>query len=401
MIFLPFGLHAKIYRFPYVTMLIVLAAIYFSAHAIWSYLGFQIDTLDPLLILEKFFVFTNPLQLLTSLFLLASFAIYLELRIGSVLTAVTYLAGGLFGLALKLYFFKSQPVSYSLVSLSTLMGAYFALLGAKNYRALIYIFGQRAKVVYFPSSFLLIASQAFIILSHLFFHNDFPLASLSGYILGAVLGLIWSEAVFVQKGFLYPIEVQMMLKAKKQFDPLKKIDFIIECLKINPTNLQAMEYLFRSIAKAKVAPHFFTDQQKKVLAAQVSGIIKKEIQVDFNLMIYFLSLLPMNWSLKDLGLSDFDERDHDTIERLMDQSQWKLALRLYDVFLMTEKNEVLRNEVNKKINDLLDQLIRNGFKPEEKEWIAYYIHYHPNSPVTDLIRPRVKTKEPPKNKKAG
>ncbi len=393
MIILPLGLHAKIYRIPYATICVVLLACYFSLHSIVNFSGFQIDSMQPIQVIEKFFVFNNPLLLVSAVVMLLFFSTYLELRIGSLLYIATYVLGGLSGFLLKTYVFKSQPMSYSVTALCAVMGAYFVLLGQKNYRAFIFIPPRMKKTIYFPSAFFIMAAQAVVILAHLALHNAFPMMSLAGYAVGAILGIAWGEAVFVQSGFSFPIEVQYMLRAKKQFDPLKKIDLIIECLRVNPTNSQAMEYLFRSIAKAKVAPHFFTDKQKQLLATIISGVLKKEIPVDLNLMIYFLSLLPLNWSMKDLGLQDFDDRDLDTIDIFVNQSQWKLGLRLYDVYLMTETNIVQRSSVLAKVNKILDEVIMMGLKPDEKEWVAYYIHHHPNSPVTDLIRPRIKPKD--------
>lgn len=393
MIFLPFGLHAKIYRIPYATISIVLLSLYFSTVSIMTYSGFQIESSNYLQIIQKFFVFNNRLLLITSVFLLLAFSIYVELRIGSLLYVLTYFIGGAFAFLLKTYAFKSEPILYSLTALSTLLGAYLVLLGKKNYRAYVYIPPRTKKTIYFPSALFLMASQIFVIASHIVFHKDFPLMSLTGLPIGALLGLIWAQVLFVQDDFLFPIEVTYLLKAKKQFDPLKKIDLIIDCLQVNPSNSQAMEYLFRSIAKAKVAPHFFTEKQKKILASIISGILKKEIVVDLNLTIYFLSLLPMNWDLKDLGLHHFDDRDLSSIDELVEQSQWKLALRLYDVHLMTEANPANRATTQKKANGLLDNAIRAGLSSSEKEWIAQYIHHHPNNPIAALIRPRIKHKE--------
>jgi len=386
MLFLPFGLQGRIFQIPWGTLLLLVVSIALSTQN--PFFNFTIQTSSPFLqSLVSSFVFENPLQLTTATFLLAMFGIYVELRIGPFFYLLTYIAGGAACFLLKTFALKSFVFSPALFALSTVLSCFLVFFGKANYQALFLIAPKTKKIALIPAWAFLLVSQIFVILSHIFFHHQFQYASLFGYLAGGLLGFVWTEVMFVNKGFLFPVEVTHLMFAKRQTDPLKKIDAILDCLKINPSNMQAMEYLFRSIAKSKVAAHFFTDDQKKIISNLISQVIKGNIKADINLIIYYFSLLPLTWNLSDIGLQDISEGDLDFMEELLEKSEWRLAIRLYDAYLTCDSSdEESRAAVIATIQTTLNEVKRVGIKPQDEEWLSTYIIFHSNSYATSLIK---------------
>ncbi len=391
MFLLPIGLHARNFRIPWGALLLLFSSLALTANNLWY--QFEIENHFRLQeIILQTLTFHSPLQLAAMISILLAFSSYVEMRMGWFPYLVTYFATGLLGTFLQPILEVNDPSFVPLFSLTAYAGAFCVFFGKTPYRFSFYTLPKSKKTIFMPSWLFLIGVYLFLIGGHYASQSAFPIEALLGLSPGILVALLWKELSFLKKGFLFPIEVTYLLRAKKEADPLKKIDWILECLRINPSNPQAIEYLFLSIAKSKVPSHFFTESQKDIIAELISAIIKKTVKVDMNLVIYYFSLLPLNWNLSDIGLIDIIENDLDYMNDLLDLSEWRTAIRLYDAYLAKDADEEVRAIVIANIQTTLNELARIGLKPQDRDWLSEYILYHADGYASNLIKATIDLK---------
>lgn len=389
MIFLPNGLQAKLYRPPWFSFLLVIWILVCNS----KILGLP----DLLPINQKqvqifihLFQFQNPILLAEICTLILLFASYIELRVGPVLFFLSYLIGSAVGWILATFVFKKISIDLAVFGVTTLLSTFIPLFSSIKYRFVRFLLSGRKVFYFMPSSIIFILTQVFILSLNFAVEGKIPVTSLMATVTGILVGLIWSEAVFIKRGFAYPIEVNYLLRAKQEIDHLKKIDWILDCIKINSSNPSAIEYLFRSIAKSKVSAYFFTDDQKRIIAQLISAIIKKQVKLDMNLIIYHFSILPLSWNLCEIGINNLNERDLVFVDELLLRAEWRLSLRIYDVYLTYEENERRRNRAKKSITKILQELKRVGLRLNDEQWLTSYCSQMPNSVVSGLIKSEIK-----------
>ncbi|MEK6773456.1 MAG: rhomboid family intramembrane serine protease [Bdellovibrionota bacterium] len=385
MFLLPLGLQTRLSKIPWGTLLLILATVTLTANELWY--GIEFENISRV---KEFFLqaltFTSPLQIFMSAFLLVAFSPYIEMRMGTIMYLVTYFLGAFVGQYLEAYFQSTAIDFIPIFALSTLIGTFLIFFAQTNYRILYFALPKTKKMLLIPAWGFLLMSQIFFVVAHIYTQQEFPFPSLIGYVVGMFIAILWGNISFLNKDFLFPAEVNLLLRAKKEKDPLKKIDWILECLRVNQTNPQATEYLFRTIAKSKVAPHFFTGVQKDVISNLISAMIKRNIKIDMNMFIYNFSLLPLNWNLADIGLTEIQEEDLDFMNELLSHSQWRIAIRLFDAYLASDTEDEARAIVMATIKTTLDELARVGLKPIDEEWLAEYVIYHSDGYAADLIK---------------
>ncbi len=385
MFFIPIGLQSRVFKFPWGTLLLIMAVIVLSTAKIWY--GMQFEEFGKFeLFLTTSLTFDSPIQLTMAVVLLLLFSTYIELRMGTIGYLLTYFLGAYAANYFHGHLAAAPPSFIPIFSLSTLIGTFLVFFSQTSYKVLLFKIPKRKQILLIPSWSFLIVCQVLPIVIQIYSHQKFPFLALLGYLLGCLIASLWNEISYVNKGFLYPDEAHMLLKAKKQKDPLDKIDHILECLKVNPTNPQATEYLFRSIAKAKTASHFFTSDQKDVIATLMSAIIKRQVRIDLNMTIYLLSLLPLNWNLSDIGLVDVNEEDLDFMNELLDNSEWRIAIRLFDAYLNCTNDEKVKSYVTTTLQTTVSELARVGLKPTDQEWLQDYVLFHANGYAAELIK---------------
>lgn len=385
MFLLPIGLQARRFRIPWGTLFLVFSSLVLSSNQIWYHFEFENYFKFQDIIFQSLTSYT-PAHMITMLFILLAFSTYVEMRFGFFVYLLIYFSSAFFASFLRPVFEISDPQFIAHFSLSCLAGSFLVFFMKTPYRLLFFSAPKTKKIVLAPSWMMLLLAHSLFIAITITQHHSFPLNSLLGYALGVIFALLWKEMSFLKKGTLFPIEVTYLLKAKKETDPLKKIDWILECLKVNPANPQAVEYLFLSIAKSKVPSHFFTEDQKDIIAELVSSIIKRTVKIEMNLVIYYFSLLPLNWNLADIGLVDIVEDDLDYMNDLLDVSEWRIAIRLYDAYLAKDADEEVRAIVIANIQTTLNELARIGLKPQDREWLSEYILYHSDGYASNLIK---------------
>jgi len=391
MFLLPSGLQARTFRIPWGTFLLIFASVALTANKLWH--GFEIEIYHKAQeFLFQSLTYDSVLQLVMATFLLVAFSTYIEMRMGTLAYLGTYFLGASLGFVLKTSIDNADLSFVPLFALSTLIAPFLIFFLKTPYRLTYFSLPKTKKTILIPSWGLLIVSQISFVVAHIYSQQDYPLETLLGYAIGTLVAFAWKELSFLKKGFLFPIEVTYLLHAKKETDPLKKIDWILECLHLNPSNPQATEYLFLSIAKAKVAPHFFTEAQKDIISNLISAIIKKTVKVDINLVIYYFSLLPLNWNLSDIGLVDIIEDDLDYMNELLEHSEWRIAIRLYDAYLANDSEDEARAVVIANIQTTLNELARIGLKPQDKDWLTEYVLYHSDGHASNLIKATIDLK---------
>jgi len=397
MFLLPIGLHARTFRIPWGALLLLFSSLALTANNLWYHVEIENRFKLQEIVLQSL-TFHSPLQLATMISVLLAFSSYVEMRMGWFPYLVTYFASSLLAVFLKPVLEINDPSFIPLFSLTAYAGAFLVLFAKTSYRFSFYSLPKNKKTVFMPAWLFLTSIYALLIGGHYASQHPFPIESLLGFSPGILVGLVWKEMSFLKKGFLFPIEVTYLLRAKKEVDPLKKIDWILECLRINPSNPQAIEYLFLSIAKSKVPSHFFTESQKDIIAELISAIIKRTVKVDMNLMIYYFSLLPLNWNLSDIGLIEIIENDLDYMNDLLDLSEWRTAIRLYDAYLSKDADEEVRAIVIANIQTTLNELARIGLKPQDKDWLSEYVLYHSDGYASNLIKATIDLKMPADDK---
>ena len=325
----------------------------------------------------------NWWMLFGNLLLLGLFSLFLEQRIGPVFVLGLYLCGGFAGAFLQVKFANSYAwVSAGASGVMAVIGAYAFFFFKEKVQFL--------KSLTVPGwlyiSLLFIAGNALYLDSN--FIPDFDLWAHSlGFFFGILLGFLISLLVWVQADFLFEAEQYAFFKAKKTTLPLKKITHCLEVLEINPYNFTATEYLIKSLAKYHIEWADVPEGELKEIGHLLVRMINQEFPVVPSQIYSIISLLPISWNFTLVPMPRLEKKELHRIENQILQNDWRLALRLYDLYLSQHPSP----RAQEAIITMVNKLIVNAESPmnpeyhQNIEWLRVYVLFNGKTVISLML----------------
>ena len=433
MFIVPFGLRAKLYIKPWATVVIVVLCLSLSVKGLieakssdqikksvnqeMTAVGTSIkaETLAPtnpskdsdLLTKENInwlsltlaqWMHKNWWTLLANILVFAAFAFYLEQRVGPFFLIAIYLSGGYLALFIQANLLGSnQWLGGSAANSMAVLGAYAFFFWKEKVRIHLNIFFAHKSEFLIPGWFYL---GLFLILGNSFYfeteltENITLFSHLAGFSMGMLGAYLVSKISWVQHDFLFPTEQWAYLKAKKTAQPLKKIDHILELLSINPNNFLAVEYLFRSIAKYRVEPEQVPQKKLEKICQLIFRMINEEFQVEPTQAYSILSLIPISWDFWQLPVPQLQKKQLSKIENELLESDWRLAIRFYDLYLKQNKDSELRDNIITTVKKIIVNIESplHAQSHQNIEWLRLYVVFNSQSVLGQLLADKYEDK---------
>jgi hypothetical protein len=196
-----------------------------------------------------------------------------------------------------------------------------------------------------------------------------------------------SQVSWVRDGFLFNAEQVAFVKAKKALQPQIKIRYCLDILEINRMNFVAVEYIFRSLAKYSVEATSLEDPIMVGISDLMLKLINNEFKVKPSQAVSILSLIPLSWNIADLPMRTLTKTDLRQIENQVLEHDWRLAIRLYDLYLAQNPDPVIVEAIKGTAQKVIVQA-ESPLNPQSHqniEWLKRYSVFHAHAPLGKMI----------------
>ncbi len=329
----------------------------------------------------------NWWTLVANLLILGLFGMHLEQRIGRTFLLMVFVLGGSAGMTLQAAF--ASPYEWVAGGTSGVM----AILGAYSFFFLkqkMQISLNKITIPGWAYIFLfLVGGNAFYIESNIVLYSHS-----AGVALGVFSAVIISMIFWVQKDFLFEAEQVAFYKAKKTASPTKKITHVFNLLEINPYQFQSVEYLIKSVAKHHIEPFSIPNHELK----KIGQLIVRMINGEFNVMptqgYAIISLLPLTWNFTLVPMPMLTKRELNKIENQILESDWRLAIRFYDLYLTQHPNPKVKEAILLTVR----KIIVNAESPvnpeyhQNIEWLRLYVLFSGTTAITQFLADKYEDK---------
>ena len=329
------------------------------------------------------FMHNNWWTLLANLLILGLFAVYLEQRVGPAFLVLIYFIGGSVATGLQANFLGPYQITAGAVgNVMAMIGAYAFFF----FKEKIHISKELEAPVWLFAGIIAVLGNIFYTDKSLSL-NPVLLANLAGLTSGLVCGFISSLIVWVQKDFLFSQEQILFFNAKKTSQPLKKINWALAVLEINPYNFIAVEYIFRSLLKYNVEALSIPKPALTKICHLIFRLINQEFRVNPKEAYAIIGLIPLAWNFSELPMPRIKKQVLNKIGNDILEHEWCLAIRLYDLFLKQNIDPGLTESIKLTVQ----KIILNAESPlnqeshQNVEWLRRYVIFNSQTVLGQMI----------------
>lgn len=299
-------------------------------------------------------------HLLGNLFFLLVFGLHLEMAFGSVLTFLTFMFGGIFGLLVEVFFLPSGVILLgSSAGVSAVIGAYVVTFWQARMKFLF------SMVVYNKSFYLPIALTVpvFYILTDIIgvatrgsgLSSVAHLAHVGGLVTGVVAALMFRLTSNVRWPFLFEQELSIYEDSKETEDATERVD---KLLSIRRWNFQNYVVCHKTIDFINAHRPSLTEDQQIQLSKWIESTLHFYLlKKDKAATIYFLEKVQESFDLKTHLSGVLWHKILAIADECLEQEKYQLAKDLYEIVLEREPRKLDVEGVRKTCENIDQHLI--------------------------------------------